>query len=50
MELAVDKSRVYICDTGLAGLEVLDLEKGSFEYFIPCGKGAAETARELLCG
>ncbi len=37
--LTVDKSRVYICDTGLAGLEVLDLKEGSFEYFIPGGKG-----------
>lgn len=37
--VTVDKSRVYICDTGLAGLEVLDLQEGSFEYFIPRGKG-----------
>lgn len=31
--------KVYICDTGLGGLEVLDLAKGNFEYFIPGGKG-----------
>ena len=37
--ITVDKSRIYICDTGLAGLEILDLEKGAFEYFIPSGKG-----------
>lgn len=37
--VTVDKSRIYICDTGLAGLEVLDLDEGSFEYFIPGGKG-----------
>ncbi len=37
--VTIDKSKIYICDTGLAGLEVLDLEKGSFEYFIPSGKG-----------
>ncbi len=37
--VSINKSKVYICDTGLAGLEVLDLEKGSFEYFIPSGKG-----------
>ena len=37
--VTVDKNRIYICDTGLAGLEVLDLEEGSFEYFIPGGKG-----------
>ena len=33
------KEKVYICDTGVAGLEVLDLSKGTFEYFIPGGKG-----------
>lgn len=37
--VSIDKGKVYICDTGLAGLEVLDLEKGSFEYFIPSGLG-----------
>lgn len=37
--VTVHKSKIYICDTGLAGLVVLDLEKGSFEYFIPSGLG-----------
>ncbi|MFO7671361.1 MAG: hypothetical protein R6W31_17005 [Bacteroidales bacterium] len=37
--VTIDKSRIYICDTGLAGLEILDLEEGTFEYFIPAGKG-----------
>lgn len=37
--VTVHKNKIYICDTGLAGLEVLDLEKGSFEYFIPSGLG-----------
>ena len=37
--VTIDKSKIYICDTGLAGLEILDLEKGSFEYFIPSGLG-----------
>ena len=33
------KEKVYICDTGLGGLVVLDLALGDFEYFIPGGKG-----------
>lgn len=37
--IAVHKNRIYISDTGLAGLEVLDLSEGTFEYFIPEGKG-----------
>lgn len=37
--VSVHKEKVYICDTGLGGLEVLDLASGIFEYFIPGGKG-----------
>jgi hypothetical protein len=37
--VAVSGKKIYICDTGLAGLEILNLEDGSFEYFIPGGKG-----------
>lgn len=37
--VSVKGGKIYICDTGLAGLEILDLEEGSFEYFIPGGKG-----------
>lgn len=37
--ITVHGKRVYICDTGLGGIEVLDLEQGSFEYFIPKGLG-----------
>lgn len=33
------KHKIYICDTGIGGLEILDLEKKSFEYFIPGGMG-----------
>ncbi len=38
--ITVHQSRIYISDTGLAGLVVLDLAEGTFEYFIPGGKGA----------
>lgn len=37
--ITVHKNRIYISDTGLAGLEILDLAEGTFEYFIPKGKG-----------
>ena len=37
--VAVRGSKVYICDTGLAGLVILDLAKGSFETFVPGGNG-----------
>ena len=37
--ITVRGSKVYICDTGLAGLVVLDLAERTFENFIPGGKG-----------
>jgi hypothetical protein len=32
-------SRIYICDTGLGGIIIIDLEKKSFVPFLPGGKG-----------
>lgn len=37
--ITVHGTRIYICDTGIGGLEILDLSNNSFEYFIPGGKG-----------
>jgi DNA-binding beta-propeller fold protein YncE len=37
--ITVHKSKVYICDTGQAGLVVLDLSEGTFQTWIPGGKG-----------
>jgi DNA-binding beta-propeller fold protein YncE len=37
--VTVSDSKVYICDTGLGGLVVMDLAAKSFEYFVPTGKG-----------
>lgn len=37
--VSVHQGKIYICDTGTGGLEVLDLSEGTFEYFIPGGKG-----------
>lgn len=33
------KEKIYICDPGIGGLEIIDLDKRSFEYFLPTGKG-----------
>jgi len=37
--ITVDSNLLYICDTGLGGLEIVDLNKGTLEYFIPGGLG-----------
>jgi DNA-binding beta-propeller fold protein YncE len=37
--ITVHKSKIYICDTGLGGLIVIDLVKRSFVPFVPSGKG-----------
>ncbi len=31
--------KIYICDIGLKGLEIIDLQKKTFNYFKPGGKG-----------
>ncbi|NOY37461.1 MAG: 6-bladed beta-propeller [Chlorobi bacterium] len=33
------KNRLYICDTGIGGIELIDFSEGSFDYFQPGGKG-----------
>ncbi|NOZ45211.1 MAG: hypothetical protein GXO79_00360 [Chlorobi bacterium] len=35
----IHKGKIYICDTGLGGLIIVDLEKSTFNYFVPKGKG-----------
>jgi DNA-binding beta-propeller fold protein YncE len=37
--ITVHGGRIYICDTGIGGLEIVDLKKNTFEYFVPPGKG-----------
>lgn len=37
--VAIHKGRIYVCDHNIAGLEVIGLEKKTFNYFIPQGKG-----------
>jgi hypothetical protein len=37
--ISMHEGKIYICDTVLAGVEIIDLEQGSFEYFQPQGSG-----------
>jgi DNA-binding beta-propeller fold protein YncE len=37
--IAVHEGKIYLCDNGIGGLDIIDLEKNTFEYFIPKGKG-----------
>lgn len=37
--LAVHQGKLYVCDTILRGIEVIDLERRTFEYFLPDGEG-----------
>ena len=37
--IKISKGKIYICDTILGGLEIIDLTKKTFEYFQPKGFG-----------
>ena len=37
--IAVRNSRIYVCDTGIGGLVIIDLELKKMDLFIPGGKG-----------
>jgi len=37
--IAVHNGKIYICDTMLGGLEIIDMQKNTFEYFKPSGLG-----------
>ncbi|MEJ2634723.1 MAG: hypothetical protein P8184_05470 [Calditrichia bacterium] len=37
--LAAFRGKIYICDTILGGLEIIDLKSKTFEYFTPEGRG-----------
>ena len=36
--ISIHNGKIYICDTGLGGLEVIDLDKNSFNYLTLTGK------------
>lgn len=37
--IATHGHKIYICDSGIGGLEIIDLEKNDFKVFAPSGKG-----------
>lgn len=37
--LTVNRNKLYICDTRLPGIEIIDLKNKTFEYFTPGGRG-----------
>ncbi len=37
--ISIYKGKIYICDTILGGLEIVDLNKRTFDYFRPSGMG-----------
>ena len=37
--LAINKGRLFVCDVKMASLEIIDLEKRTFDYFSPAGLG-----------
>ena len=37
--IAINKDRIYICDTMLPGIEIIDLQIQTFDYFIPDDAG-----------
>ena len=45
--IAVHAGKIYICDTGLGLIEVIDLEKNTFDYLEP--KGAGKLSVPINC-
>jgi len=37
--ITIRDNKLYICDPGIGGLEIIDLEKNEFTYFVPSGLG-----------
>lgn len=37
--LAVGKKKIFVCDSQLGGLEIMDMDDGTFGYFIPEDRG-----------
>jgi len=45
--ISVHNGKIYICDTMLPGLEIIDLKNKKFDYFVPGGLG--ELKKPLNC-
>jgi DNA-binding beta-propeller fold protein YncE len=41
--VAIHGGKIYICDTGLGCIDIIDLEKGTFNYFMPKGQGQLQS-------
>jgi DNA-binding beta-propeller fold protein YncE len=37
--VAIQKGKIMVCDTYIHGLEIIDLDRGKFEQFVPRGRG-----------
>ncbi len=37
--IAIHQGRIYVCDAMLPGIEIVDLARRTFEYFVPRGEG-----------
>jgi sugar lactone lactonase YvrE len=35
----IKEGKIYVCDTDMGGLEIIDLKEGTFRYFVPEGPG-----------
>ncbi|MCD4736824.1 MAG: hypothetical protein K8R53_12330 [Bacteroidales bacterium] len=40
--------KIFICDPGIAGLHIIDLQNKSFKYFIPGGRGRLRVPRNCF--
>ncbi len=45
--IAIHKGKIYICDTMLGGLIIVDLNNSTFENFIP--KGLGQLKKPINC-
>jgi hypothetical protein len=41
--ITIHNSKIYICDIGMNGIDIIDLENKTFSYFTPEGKGKLRT-------
>jgi DNA-binding beta-propeller fold protein YncE len=41
--VAIRGGKIYICDTGLGCIDIIDFEKSTFDYFMPKGKGQLQS-------
>lgn len=48
--VAVSKGKIFICDTYIHGLVIVDMEKNKFEQFIPGGKGELKVPLNCFIG